>query len=83
MTTKQQPMPKQQMTKEEVPTTRFERIFFRYLAWFPILVLPMLVWELIGDGQTGMGVIIAIIHAILVFRFVSVNNVPGWFKKKS
>ncbi len=24
--------------------SRFERVFYRYLAWFPILVLPMMVW---------------------------------------
>jgi hypothetical protein len=35
-----------------------------------------------AQGQTGMGAIIGLVHAVLVFRFVSVNNVPGWFKKK-
>ncbi|MEC7546958.1 MAG: hypothetical protein VX474_04560 [Pseudomonadota bacterium] len=73
---------KQIMSHQDLPTTRFERVFFRYVAWFPILTLPMLVWELMETGQTGMGLIIAIVHAVLVFRFVSVNNVPGWFKKK-
>ena len=71
MTTKQQDM----------PTTRFERVFFRYVAWFPILTLPLLVWELLGSGQTGAGLIIGLVHAVLVFRFVSVNNVPGWFRR--
>jgi hypothetical protein len=42
----------------------------------------MLVWELMETGQMGMGLIIGLVHAVLVFRFVSVNNVPGWFKKK-
>ena len=71
MTTKQQ----------DIPTTRFERVFFRYVAWFPILTLPLLVWELLGSGQTGAGLIIGLVHAVLVFRFVSVNNVPGWFRR--
>jgi len=65
----------------EQPTTRFERIFFRYFAWFPILTLPLLVWELIGVGDVAIGLIIAGIHAILVFRFVSVNRVPEWFRR--
>ncbi|KZZ07223.1 MULTISPECIES: hypothetical protein [Thalassolituus] len=73
---------KQDMSKQDLPTTRFERVFFRYIAWFPILTLPMLVWELMETGQMGMGLIIGLVHAVLVFRFVSVNNVPGWFKKK-
>ena len=73
---------KQDMSKQDLPTTRFERVFFRYIAWFPILTLPMLVWELMETAQMGMGLIIGLVHAVLVFRFVSVNNVPGWFKKK-
>lgn len=68
--------------RQDLPTTRFERIFFRYFAWFPIITLPAMVWDLMGSGQTGMAMIIGVIHAVLVFRFVSVNDVPGWFKKR-
>lgn len=65
----------------EQPTTRFERIFFRYFAWFPILTLPMMVWDLMEAGDAAIGLIIALVHAVLVFRFVSVNRVPEWFRK--
>lgn len=62
--------------------SRFERIFYRYVAWFPILTLPMLVWDLIAAGEMAPGLIIGLVHAVLVFRFVSVNNVPSWFRRK-
>lgn len=67
---------------DDLPTTRFERIFFRYVAWFPIITLPMLVWDLLQAGEMAIGLIIGLIHAILVFRFVSVMRVPEWFRKK-
>lgn len=67
----------------DLPTTRFERVFFRYVAWFPILTLPMLVWDLLQAGETALGLIIGLIHAILVFRFVSVLRVPEWFRRKA
>ncbi|MCD8521655.1 MAG: hypothetical protein LRY66_05165 [Saccharospirillaceae bacterium] len=62
--------------------SRFEKVFYRYLAWFPILVLPMMVWEMMGTGQYGVGSIVALIHAVLVFRFVQVINLPGLFKRR-
>ncbi|ASP37854.1 hypothetical protein CHH28_03825 [Bacterioplanes sanyensis] len=63
-------------------TSTFERVFYRYIAWFPILVLPALVWEMMASGQQGMGIIIALMHAVLVFRFVQVVDVASWFGKK-
>lgn len=62
--------------------SRFEKVFYRYLAWFPILVLPMMVWEMMGSGQYAVGSIVALIHAVLVFRFVQVINLPGIFKRR-
>lgn len=62
--------------------SRFEKVFYRYLAWFPILVLPMMVWEMMGSGQYAVGSIVALIHAVLVFRFVQVINLPGLFKRR-
>ena len=62
--------------------SRFERVFYRYFAWFPILTLPMLVWDLMAAGDIAPGLIIGLIHAVLVFRFVSVNNGPSWFRRK-
>jgi|TARA_B100000749_G_C18389421_1_gene449569 hypothetical protein len=62
--------------------SRFEKVFYRYLAWFPILVLPMMVWEMMGTGQYAVGSIVALIHAVLVFRFVQVINLPGIFKRR-
>ncbi|MDF1763527.1 MAG: hypothetical protein P1U57_08975 [Oleibacter sp.] len=67
--------------KNEQPESRFERVFYRYLAWFPILVLPVLVWNLYLAGEFAPAAIIALIHIVLVFRFVSVNRVPEWFSK--
>ena len=61
----------------------FERFFYRYLAWFPLLVMPMLVVELMADGQHGFGAVVALIHAVLVFRFVQVVNIPALFRKKA
>lgn len=61
----------------------FERFFYRYLAWFPLLVMPMLVVELMSDGQQGFGAVVALIHAVLVFRFVQVVNIPSLFRKKA
>ncbi|WP_229815800.1 hypothetical protein [Bacterioplanes sanyensis] len=62
-------------------STAFERVFYRYIAWFPILILPAMVWDMMASGQHAMGVIVALIHAVLVFRFVQVVNVAGWFGK--
>lgn len=80
---------KRSHAKAEAETTpandagsRFERVFYRYLAWFPILVLPMMVWEMMATGQYGVGSIVALIHAVLVFRFVQVINLPGIFKRR-
>lgn len=67
--------------RQKLPTTRFERIFVRYFVWFPVITLPVLVWDLMAQGQTGMGAIIGLVHAVLVCRFVSVNNVSGWFRR--
>lgn len=64
-------------------TTRFERVFYRYLAWFPIIVLPVLVVDMFGSGQYAVGGIVALIHVVLVFRFVQVVNVPALFRKKA
>lgn len=63
--------------------SRFESVFYRFFAWFPILVLPALVWDLFVSGDYGMGAIIAFIHAILVFRFVTVVKFPRLFKSKT
>ena len=65
------------------PTSRFEKVFYRYLAWFPILILPLLVVDMLKAGDYAVGGIIGVMHAILVFRFVQVVNVGSWFKKKS
>lgn len=54
--------------------SRFESVFYRFFAWFPILVLPAMVWDLMMAGDYVMGGIIGFIHAILVFRFVTVVN---------
>ena len=62
--------------------SRFEKVFYRYLAWFPVLVLPMLVVEMFKAGDYAIGGIIGVMHAILVFRFVQVMNIGQWFKKK-
>jgi len=62
--------------------SRFEKVFYRFFAWFPILVLPAMVWDLMAAGDYGMGGIIGFVHAILVFRFVTVVNVGAWFKRK-
>ncbi|WP_430460800.1 hypothetical protein ACQUQU_16480 [Thalassolituus sp. LLYu03] len=70
--------------KAETPAANgFERFFYRYIAWFPLLVMPMLVVELMGDGQHGFGAVVALIHAVLVFRFVQVVNIPALFRKKA
>lgn len=68
---------------QNAATTGFERFFYRYLAWFPILVMPMLVVELLTDGQYGFGGVVALIHAVLVFRFVQVVNISALFRKKA
>lgn len=68
--------------KENKAISSFENFFYRYVAWFPILTLPALVWELFGSGDTAGGAIIGIMHAVLVFRFVQVVDVANWFKKK-
>lgn len=62
--------------------SRFEKVFYRFFAWFPILVLPAMVWDMMAAGDYAMGGIIGFIHAVLVFRFVTVVNVAGWFKRK-
>ena len=62
--------------------SRFEKVFYRFFAWFPILVLPAMVWDMMVAGDYAMGGIIGFIHAILVFRFVTVVNVASWFKRK-
>jgi len=64
------------------PGSRFEKIFYRYLAWFPILVLPVLVVEMLQAGDYAVAGIIGVMHAVLVFRFVQVVNVGGWFRFK-
>ena len=51
---------------QSAPTSRFEKIFYRYLAWFPVLVLPMLVVEMFKAGDYAIGGIIGVMHAILV-----------------
>lgn len=63
--------------------SRFESVFYRFFAWFPILVLPAMVWEMFSSGDYGMGAVIAFIHAILVFRFVTVVKFPKLFKSKT
>jgi fatty-acid desaturase len=68
--------------KENKAITSFENFFYRYVAWFPILVLPALVWDMMAEGQTIPAVLIGLMHAVLVFRFVQVVNVAGWFGKK-
>ncbi|MFC3679294.1 hypothetical protein [Bacterioplanoides pacificum] len=62
--------------------SRFESVFYRFFAWFPILVLPAMVWDMMAAGDYVMGGIIGFVHAILVFRFVTVVNLPGLFKRK-
>lgn len=61
--------------------SRFERVFYRFFAWFPILILPAMVWDMIASGDYVAGGIIGVMHAILVFRFVTVVNIPGLFKR--
>ena len=76
---KQQP---EEPKKENKAISNFENFFYRFVAWFPILTLPTLVWELFSSGDTMGGVLIGIMHAVLVFRFVQVVDVANWFKKK-
>ena len=61
----------------------FEKFFYRYLAWFPILVMPMLVVEVLRDGQYGFGAVVGLIHAVLVFRFVQVVNIASLFRRRT
>jgi len=61
----------------------FENFFYRYLAWFPILVMPMLVVEVLRDGQYGFGAVVGLIHAVLVFRFVQVVNIASLFRRRT
>ena len=61
--------------------SRFERVFYRFFAWFPILVLPTMVWDMMTASNYAMGGIIGFIHAVLVFRFMTVVNVAGWFQR--
>jgi hypothetical protein len=60
----------------------FEKFFYRYLAWFPILILPMLVVEMFSAGQHVSSALIALMHAVLVFRFFQVVKPNEWFAKK-
>ncbi|MDK2778159.1 MAG: hypothetical protein KYX62_10885 [Pseudomonadota bacterium] len=69
--------------QKDLPGSRFERLFYRYLAWFPILVLPLLVVELLGSGDYAAGGIIGVMHAVLVFRFVQVVNIQALFRRKA
>lgn len=77
-------MKKQQekTTTENKAISTFEKFFYRFVAWFPILVLPLVVVEMFSDGQHVSSLIIAAMHAVLVFRFVQIMKVEGWFSKK-
>ncbi len=68
--------------KENKAISSFENFFYRYVAWFPILTLPTLVWELFSTGETMGGALIGIMHAVLVLRFTQVIDVSRWFSKK-
>lgn len=67
---------------ENKAITSFENFFYRFIAWFPILVLPALVWEMMASGDMVSGGLIGLMHAILVFRFVQVVSPQSWFGKK-
>lgn len=67
---------------ENKAITSFETFFYRFVAWFPILVLPALVWEMLAAGEMVTGSLIGLMHAVLVFRFVQVVSPQSWFGKK-
>ena len=59
--------------------SRFEGFFYRFVAWFPILVLPSLVWEMASAGDYAPAALIGVMHIILVFRFVTIAAEKSWF----
>ncbi|WP_221793204.1 hypothetical protein [Oceanobacter mangrovi] len=67
---------------ENQAISSFESFFYRFIAWFPILMLPSLVWEMISSGDYAVGGLIGVMHAVLVFRFVTIANQQQWFKRK-
>lgn len=67
--------------KENKAITSFETFFYRFVAWFPILVLPSLVWEMMNSGDWIGATLIGLMHAILVFRFVQVIAPQKWFNR--
>ncbi|MFL0808650.1 MAG: olfactory receptor family 2 protein [Oceanobacter sp.] len=68
--------------KENKAISSFENFFYRYVAWFPILTLPTIVWEMFATGETMGGALIGIMHAVLVLRFTQVIDVSKWFQRK-
>lgn len=74
--------PEEEQKTENKAISNFENFFYRYIAWFPILTLPTLVWELFATGETMGGALIGIMHAVLVLRFTQVIDVSKWFQRK-
>lgn len=70
-------------TTENQAVSSFEKFFYRYIAWFPILVLPALVWEMFSVNDYAPAGLIGVMHAVLVFRFVTIAGQQGWFRKRS
>ncbi len=66
---------------ENQAISRFENFFYRFVAWFPILTLPSIVWEMFAAEDYAPASLIAVMHAVLVFRFVTVAQQQGWFKR--
>jgi hypothetical protein len=69
-------------TTENQAISSFENFFYRYVAWFPILVLPALVWEMFSVNDYVPAGLIGVMHAVLVFRLVTIAGQQGWFKKR-